>query len=136
MKWEFEVSSTSRAEFVDITEKVQSCVRQSGVQAGICVIIVPHTTAGLTVNENWDSSVKADLLAALEQLVPWQANYGHLEGNAAAHIKTSLMGSTHTLLVQDGQLVLGTWQGIFVAEFDGPRRRQVLVRVMRDPGEP
>jgi secondary thiamine-phosphate synthase enzyme len=132
MKSEFEVSTKSRAELVDITEKVQDCVRQSGVQDGICVIVVPHTTAGLTVNENWDLSVKADLLTTLERLVPWQANYHHAEGNAAAHIKTSLVGSSHTLLVQGGQLLLGTWQGIFLAEFDGPRRRQVLVRIMRD----
>jgi secondary thiamine-phosphate synthase enzyme len=132
MRFEFQVSSRSRAELVDITEKVQDCVRQSRVQEGICVIVVPHTTAGLTVNENWDLSVKADLLATLERLVPWQANYHHVEGNAAAHIKTSLVGSSHTLPVQSGQLVLGSWQGVFLAEFDGPRRRQVLVRILRD----
>jgi secondary thiamine-phosphate synthase enzyme len=132
MRFEFQVSSKSRAELVDITERVQDCVRQSRVQEGICVIVVPHTTAGLTVNENWDLSVKADLLATLERLVPWQANYHHMEGNAAAHIKTSLVGSSHMLLVQSGQLVLGTWQGVFLAEFDGPRQRQVLVRILRD----
>jgi secondary thiamine-phosphate synthase enzyme len=132
MRFEFQVSSRSRAELVDITEKVQDCVRQSRVQEGICVIVVPHTTAGLTVNENWDLSVKADLLATLERLVPWQVNYHHVEGNAAAHIKTSLVGSSHTLPVQSGQLVLGSWQGVFLAEFDGPRRRQVLVHILRD----
>lgn len=132
MRSEFQVSTKSRAELVDITEKVRDCVRRSGVPEGICVIVVPHTTAGLTVNENYDLSVKADLLATLERLVPWQGSYHHMEGNAAAHIKTSLMGSSQTLLVQGGQLVLGTWQGIFLAEFDGPRRRQVLVRIVRD----
>ena len=132
MRFEFEVGTKGRAELVDITEKVQGCVRESGVQEGICVVVVPHTTAGLTINENWDLSVKADMLAALERLVPWQANYHHVEGNAAAHIKTSLVGTSHTLLVQGGQLILGTWQGVFLAEFDGPRRRQVLVRIMRD----
>jgi len=132
MQFGFEVSSKSRAELVDITEKVQACVRQSGVQEGICVLSVPHTTAGLTVNENWDPSVKADLLATLERLVPWQANYHHVEGNAAAHIKASLVGNSQTLLVQGGVLVLGTWQGIFLAEFNGPRQRQVLVRILRD----
>ena len=132
MKFEFQVSTKSRAELVDITEKVRDCIRQSGVLEGLCVIVVPHTTAGLTVNENYDLSVKADLLATLERLVPWQSSYHHMEGNAAAHIKTSLMGSSQTLLVQGGQLVLGTWQGIFLAEFDGPRRRQVLVCIVRD----
>lgn len=132
MRFQLEVSTRSRAELVDITEKVQDCIRQSGVQEGICVIVVPHTTAGLTVNENWDLSVKADLLATLDRLVPWQAGYQHMEGNAAAHIKTSLLGSSHALLVQGAQLLLGTWQGVFLAEFDGPRRRQVVVRVIRD----
>ncbi len=132
MRFQLEVSTRSRAELVDITEKVQDCIRQSGVQEGICVIVVPHTTAGLTVNENWDLSVKADLLATLDRLVPWQAGYQHMEGNAAAHIKTSLLGSSHTLLVHGGQLLLGTWQGVFLAEFDGPRRRQVVVQVARD----
>jgi secondary thiamine-phosphate synthase enzyme len=129
---QFEVSTRSHSELVDITEKVQDCIRKSGIGEGICVIFVPHTTAGLTVNENYDRSVKADLLETLERLVPWQASYQHMEGNAAAHIKTSLLGSSHTLLVQGEQLLLGTWQGIFLAEFDGPRRRQVVVHVMRD----
>jgi secondary thiamine-phosphate synthase enzyme len=132
VRFQFEISTRSRAELVDITEKVQDCIRQSGVQEGICVIFVPHTTAGLTVNENYDRSVKADLLETLERLVPWQASYQHMEGNAAAHIKTSLLGSSHTLLVQGGQLLLGTWQGIFLAEFDGPRRRQVVVQITHD----
>lgn len=132
MKFEIQVSSKQRAEFVDITSEVQSCVQQSGVQDGICVLSVPHTTAGLVVNENWDPSVRVDILAVLDRLVPWQANYQHTEGNAAAHIKSCLVGTSEMLLVEAGKLVLGTWQGIFFAEFDGPRRRRVFVRVIPD----
>jgi secondary thiamine-phosphate synthase enzyme len=132
MKFEIQVSSKQRAEFVDITSEVQSCVQKSGVQDGICVLSVPHTTAGLVVNENWDPSVRVDILAVLDRLVPWQANYRHTEGNAAAHIKSGLVGISEMLLVEAGKLKLGTWQGIFFAEFDGPRRRRVFVRVIPD----
>ncbi len=132
MKYEIAVSSTKRSDLVDITSDVQDTVRKSGVEKGVCCIFVPHTTAGLVVNENWDPSVRADLLAVLDRLVPWEANYAHTEGNAAAHIKASLVGSSGTLFVEAGKLVLGTWQGIFLAEFDGPRRRRVLIRVIPD----
>jgi secondary thiamine-phosphate synthase enzyme len=132
MKFEIQVSSKQRAEFVDITSEVQSCVQRSGVQDGICVLSVPHTTAGLVVNENWDRSVRVDILAVLDRLVPWEANYRHTEGNAAAHIKSCLVGISEMLLVEAGKLKLGTWQGIFFAEFDGPRRRRVFVRVIPD----
>ena len=132
MKFEIQVSSKERAEFVDITSEVQGCDQKSGVQNGVCVLSVPHTTAGLAVNENWDPSVKVDILAVFDRLVPWQANYRHTEGNAAAHIKSCLVGTSEMLLVEAGQLVLGTWQGIFFAEFDGPRRRRILVRVLPD----
>ena len=132
MKFEIQVSSKQKAEFVDITSEVESCVQKSGVQDGICVLSVPHTTAGLVVNENWDPSVRVDILAVLDRLVPWQANYRHTEGNAAAHIKSCLVGISEMLLVEAGKLKLGTWQGIFFAEFDGPRRRRVFVRVIPD----
>ena len=132
MKFEIQVSSKQKAEFVDITSEVESCVQKSGVQDGICVLSVPHTTAGLVVNENWDPSVRVDILAVLDRLVPWQANYRHTEGNAAAHIKSCLVGISEMLLVEAGKLKLGTWQGIFLAEFDGPRRRRVFVRVIPD----
>jgi len=132
MQFEIQVSSKAKAELVDITTEVQRCIRESGVQEGICVLFVPHTTAGLTVNENWDPSVKADILAVLDRLVPWQASYRHTEGNAAAHVKASLLGASQTLFIQNGKLVLGTWQGVFLAEFDGPRRREVLVRILAD----
>jgi len=132
MKYEIEVQTRSKEDFVDITQQVRDCVRKSGVQNGVCVLFVPHATAGLTVNENWDPSVKADTLATLDRLVPWRANYQHVEGNAAAHIKSCLVGTSETLLVDAGNLVLGTWQGVFLAEFHGPRRRRVLVRVIAD----
>ena len=132
MKYEIEVQTRSKEDFVDITQQVRDCVRKSGVQNGVCVLFVPHATAGLTVNENWDPSVKADTLATLDRLVPWRANYQHVEGNAAAHIKSCLVGTSETLLVDAGNLVLGTWQGVFLAEFHGPRRRRVLVRVIPD----
>jgi secondary thiamine-phosphate synthase enzyme len=132
MKFEIQVSSKERAEFVDITSEVESSVQKSGVQDGVCVLSVPHTTAGLVVNENWDRSVRVDILEVLDRLVPWQGNYRHTEGNAAAHIKSCLVGVSEMLLVEAGKLKLGTWQGIFFAEFDGPRRRRVLVRVIPD----
>ncbi len=133
MRFEIQVETQAKDDFVDITSQVRDCVRKSGVQNGICVVFVPHATAGLTVNENWDPSVKADTLATLDRLVPWRANYRHVEGNAAAHIKSCLTGVSETMLVDSGNLVLGTWQGIFLAEFHGPRRRRVLVRVVSDP---
>ena len=132
MRFEIQVQSNQRDELVDITSQVQSCVQQSMVQNGVCVLFVPHATAGLSVNENWDPSVKADISRVLDRLVPWQADYRHTEGNAAAHIKSCLVGTSETLFVEAGKLVLGTWQGVFLAEFDGPRRRRVLVRVLSD----
>lgn len=132
MKFELHVQSQTRDDLIDITPQVLDCVRKSGVDKGICVVFAPHTTAGLTVNENWDPSVKADTLAALDRLIPWRANYRHVEGNAAAHVKSCLVGTSATLLVEAGTLMLGEWQGIFLAEFDGPRHRRVLVRVVRD----
>ena len=134
MNHELAVSSTQRSEFVDITSEVQDIVRESGVRNGTCTVFVPHTTAGLVINENWDPSVKADLLTTLDRLVPWQAGYRHVEGNAAAHIKAALVGASETVPVRDGRLTLGRWQGIALAEFDGPRHRRVLVQVVPAAG--
>lgn len=122
-----QVSTKRQSSLEDITSRVQQAVRESGVQDGLCVVYVPHTTAGLLVNENADPTVAADILSTLERLVPRQGPYRHLEGNSAAHIKASLVGTSHSFIVQGEQIVLGTWQGIFLAEFDGPRRRSVVV---------
>lgn len=115
---------------VDITAEVQRAVARLGQGSGICVVYVPHTTAGVTINENADPTVRSDLLRALDRVVPWKADYEHDEGNAAAHVKASLVGSSQSVIVEAGRLALGTWQGIYLAEFDGPRTRQVWVRVL------
>jgi len=130
---ELALSTRRRAEFVHITPDVQRVVRESGVASGTCVVYVPHTTAGITINENADPDVVRDILDQLERLVPRQGSYHHTEGNADAHIKASMMGSSATVLVDNGALVLGTWQGIFFCEFDGPRSRHVYVKVIADP---
>ena len=132
MRQQIEVRTRSHDELVDITDQVQKVVSQSGIKTGLCHVFVPHTTAGLTLNENWDPAVRRDMLMALGKMVPWDDDYQHGEGNSAAHVKASLMGFSHTLLVEDGRLTVGSWQGIYLAEFDGPRRRRVLVDV---PGE-
>lgn len=126
---EIRVSTSSHTELVDITTDVQRAVSESGVQDGICHIYVPHTTAGVTINENADPSVREDILMELNRVIPLQDNYKHLEGNSAAHIKASIVGSSETILVERGRLVLGTWQGVFFCEFDGPRSRRVLTKV-------
>jgi secondary thiamine-phosphate synthase enzyme len=129
---QLEINTKSAAELVDITAEVQRIVKEKGMQSGVCHVFVPHTTAGLTLNENWDPAVRADILMELDKIVPWHDNYRHAEGNSAAHIKASLMGFSQTLLVEDGRLVLGTWQGIYLAEFDGPRRRRVLAKLVSE----
>ncbi len=124
------IRTGSHSEMVDITTFVREAVRKSGVKSGICTVYVPHTTAAITINENADPSVKADILTALEKVIPWNWNYTHLEGNSAAHIKAAILGSDRTIIVENGALVLGTWQGIYFCEFDGPRNRQVYVKVI------
>jgi secondary thiamine-phosphate synthase enzyme len=130
MAHEILVKTGRRSELVSITTDVQEIVGKSGVNTGICIIFVPHTTAGVVVNESYDPDVKSDIITALERLVPRSASYAHAEGNAPAHIMGSLVGSSETLCVEGGRLVLGRWQGVFFAEFDGPRQRRVLVQVV------
>lgn len=124
-----DMTTREQTSLEEITERVQQAVRESGVREGTCVVYVPHTTAGLLVNENADPTVGADILETLARLVPQRGAYRHPEGNSAAHIKAALVGTSHAFVVHDGRLLLGTWQGIFLAEFDGPRRRQVFVNV-------
>jgi secondary thiamine-phosphate synthase enzyme len=124
------VRTTRRVEMVEITGQIQALVRQSGVATGVCHIFQAHTTAGLTINENADPSVQADILMVLNQIISDQEAYRHLEGNSPAHIKASLMGPHLTVLVENSSLLLGTWQGVFLCEFDGPRTRKVHVKIM------
>lgn len=126
----FEVRTGRRVAFVDITAEVAAEVDAAGLTDGAVVVYVPHTTAGVTINENADPSVRADIEMALERLVPSTLPFTHLEGNADAHVKASLMGSSVTIPLQAGLLQLGTWQGVYFAEFDGPRRRRVFVNVL------
>ena len=124
------VPTHSRTEFVDMTREIQQVVRESGVKSGVCHIFVPHTTAGVTINENADPSVVHDILMELNKVIPFNDNYHHLEGNSAAHIKSSLVGPSLTVIIENGQIQLGTWQGIYFCEFDGPRHRKLWVKVM------
>jgi secondary thiamine-phosphate synthase enzyme len=123
------VKTSSRIDMVDITAAVQKGISKSGKEDGVCVVYVPHTTAGITINEGADPAVCQDIMAKLTELVPPNAGYRHLEGNADSHIKASLMGSSVAVVVEKGRLVLGTWQKIFFCEFDGPRSRRVHVKI-------
>lgn len=129
-----EIRTRSREELTDITSLVSDAVARSGVKDGLCLVAVPHTTAGVTVNENADPSVKDDILSALKHAVPASLPFRHGEGNSDAHVKASLVGSGATLIVEEGLLRLGTWQGVCFCEFDGPRRRQVWVKVLGEKG--
>jgi secondary thiamine-phosphate synthase enzyme len=128
------VKTNSRIELLDITDKVQAVVSRSKVKEGICFIFCPHTTAGLTINENADSSVRRDITQALNKLIPENAAYSHSEGNADSHIKSSLFGSSLTVFIENGQLSFGTWQGIYFCESDGPRSREVWLKLISAPG--
>jgi secondary thiamine-phosphate synthase enzyme len=130
---QFEVETARRAEFVDITERVARIVADTGVSNGAVVVYCPHTTAGITINENADPDVVSDLLVGLERLAPLSAGWRHREGNSDSHLKASLVGSSVTIPLVAGRMALGTWQGIYFAEFDGSRRRKVLVTVL--PGQ-
>jgi len=125
-----DVPTRAKTELVDITAQVTEAVRESGISEGVCHIFVPHTTAGITLNENWDPTVRHDILLTLSDLVPPNPRHRHSEGNSPAHIKATLCGASATVFVSGGRLQLGSWQGIYLAEFDGPRRRRVWVKVM------
>lgn len=129
---QFIVKTRSRFEMIDITNEVRSVLKKTGVKEGICCLFIPHTTAAVTINENADPDVPRDILMEMDKAIPMSDNYRHMEGNSAAHIKASLFGSSETVFIEGGNLVLGTWQSIFFCEFDGPRTRKVMVRFVPD----
>jgi len=122
------VKTTSKTQFIEITRDIEEAIQSEGIDNGVCMLFVPHTTAGITINESADPSVKSDILMVLNKMVPWNEAYRHLEGNSPAHIKSSMIGISEVIAVEGGRLKLGTWQGVFFCEFDGPRTRKVHVR--------
>ena len=124
------LKTSSRTELIDITSKIAKQVKASGIREGLCMLYVPHTTAAVTINESADPSVRGDILMVLNQIVPWDADYRHMEGNSPAHVKSTLVGASELVAIEKGALALGTWQGIFFCEFDGPRTRKIHVRII------
>jgi len=128
MRLTLSVTTRNRSEMIDITSKIEEELNRSGLKDGVCFLFVPHTTAGITINESADPSVATDIQEMLNKLIPWEGSYRHLEGNSAAHIKSSLIGNSVMVFVESGHLKLGTWQGIFFCEFDGPRSRKLYIK--------
>jgi secondary thiamine-phosphate synthase enzyme len=126
---QFNVRTNSRSEMIDITGRIRTLLKESKIRSGICHVFVPHTTAAVTINENADPDVPRDILMELDKIVPLNDHYRHGEGNSAAHIKSSIVGASEMMFVDDGELVLGTWQSVFFCEFDGPRTRKVIVKL-------
>ncbi len=124
------IQTNSQTELLDITGKIKDAIKESGISSGICQVFIPHTTAGVTINENADPSVKRDILKELNKVIPFEDNYSHSEGNSAAHIKSSLTGVSLTIIIENGRLQLGTWQGIYFCEFDGPRSRNIWIKII------
>jgi len=127
---EITIKTNTQTQILDITAQVQKVVGESGIAEGLCCVFVPHTTAGVTINENADPSVKQDIVMELNKVIPFNDNYSHLEGNSAAHIKASIIGSSVNIPVKNNNLLLGTWQGICFCEFDGPRTRKFYVKIV------
>jgi len=126
------IRTNSRVDLIEISDKIQDLISKSKIQDGTCLVFCPHTTAGLTINENADASVKKDIISALNKLVPESAGYAHREGNSDSHIKSSLFGSCLTIFVENNQLLLGRWQGIYFCESDGPRSREVWINIIKE----
>ena len=126
------VKTKAKTELIDITSEIQNLVRSSSIKEGFCMLYVPHTTAAVTINESADPSVKSDILMILNKIIPWEAGYRHLEGNSPAHIKSTIVGASELIAIENEKLVLGTWQGIFFCEFDGPRNRKVNVHLFQE----
>lgn len=125
------IKTSARVEFADITSLVKKTVMDSRTERGICCVYVPHTTAGVTINENADPSVQEDIIKEINKIIPFSDGYSHLEGNSAAHIKASLFGASETIIIEGGKLCLGMWQGIYFCEFDGPRNRTFYVKILK-----
>ena len=123
-------NTSKHTQMLDITDMIRKTVTESGVKDGICTVFVPHTTAAVTINENADPDVVRDFTMEIDKIVPWEDGYYHMEGNSAAHLKSSMIGFSEQIIIDDGRLVLGTWQGIYFCEFDGPRHRKVYVKIM------
>ena len=126
------VNTSKHTQMLNITDMIQKVVADSGVRSGVCTVFIPHTTAAVTINENADPDVVRDFTMELGKLVPWEDGYQHMEGNSAAHLKASMIGFSEQIIIEDGRLVLGTWQGVYFCEYDGPRRRSVYVKLMGD----
>ncbi len=124
------IKTHAQTEMIDVTDQVQRLLADQGVRSGLCMLYVPHTTAAVTINESADPSVREDILMVLNQMVPWKAPYRHLEGNSPAHVKASLIGASQLVRIDNGRLALGTWQGIFFCEFDGPRTRKMEITLI------
>ena len=130
--FEIPVRTSSHTQMIDITRQVQQTVNESGVTDGLCIVFVPLTTAAVTINENADPDVQTDFMKEINKIVPWEDGYLHMDGTAAAHLKASMMGFSETVIIKDGHLVLGTWQGIYFLEYDGARNRKVIVKIQAD----
>lgn len=131
MVYTINIQTSMHSQMIDITEQINQCVFQSGITSGMCVVYCPHTTGGITINENADPDVINDILAKTDEIVPWIDNYRHFEGNSAAHIKAIMTGFSQTIIVENNKLMLGTWQGIYFVEFDGARNRTVYVKIIK-----
>lgn len=127
------IQTNKRDELLPITDRIQDMIAQSGIKSGLCMLYVPHTTAAVTVNENADPDVARDILMAIDQIIPFHdPRYKHMEGNSASHVKACFFGTSETLIIENGHLVLGTWQGIYFCEFDGPRTRKLHIKILSD----
>ena len=136
MKYDLSIQTSKLTEMVNITTDIQRLITATGIQNGLVVVHIPHTTAAITINEGADPSVKEDIIDTLNEIVPWERVYGHAEGNSPAHIKASLFGSSVTVILDQGRLLLGQWQSIFFCEFDGPRHRRAVIKIMPEQGPP
>lgn len=126
----YSIQTNGHTQMKDITYEIQGFIHEKGIKEGLCTVFIPHTTAGVTINENADPDVTRDMLMELNKIVPLEDGYHHMEGNSAAHIKSSMMGFSETIIIKEGKLLLGTWQGVYFCEFDGPRHRKFVINIL------